>query len=784
MFENKRHYFGVYLLYRIVQANIWPLVLFYFLYRALIDRGYGASLPERLGWLPRSFRQIGPGAIWLHAVSVGETLASVEFLRKLGAGLPHAPIFVSVSTLAGRATADDKLRGIVDGVFYAPLDFVWVVRRVLRALQPSVVVIAETEIWPNLFREVKRTGAGLLMVNGRISDRAFPRYLRYRWIFRAALSHVDGVLAQSREMAERFVAIGAPAVRVKAAGNFKNDFEPKPAAADSRVRRLIESARPRHVWIAASTMPPQENCAEDDVVLDAFRKLAPDHPGLLLILAPRKPATFGATAAKLAGLSHLRRSQLRETDELPLPGVLLLDSIGELSGLFGLADVVFMGGTLVNTGGHNILEPALFGKPVIAGPHMENFRATAEEFRTARASVEIAGADELAPAIARLLDAPEEAHALGRRAMECAESQRGASAAAVSDVVKLYQSGLPRYRHALPALMAGRPLQSAWTAGARTVRKTPKKLEAPVISIGNLSMGGTGKTPCVLYVAEMLKKRGAKPGILTRGYGRVSHEALLTIAPGERIPSYHTGDEPQIFLRSRVAPVGIASNRYAAGKALIAAFGCDTLLLDDGFQHRGLARDLDIVLVDALDPLAGGGVFPLGRLREPFRAIERASLVVITRSEFSDLAPAIERELRQWNSKAPVFLARLRPCAWVRASTGESFPPDAPPFRRPGTFCGLGNPLSFRRTLGQLGIEPAAWEEFEDHHRYKGRELHRMRRSFEEAGADAMATTEKDAVNLPDMPEEMPIYYLRIAMEIDRGTEFAERLSAVYAPRA
>ena len=753
------------------------MVLLYFLYRGLTDRRYWATFGERLGWLPRSFKQTGPGAIWLHAVSVGEALASIEFLRHVRVQLPHARLFVSVSTLAGRSTASEKLGPLVDGIFYAPVDFVFIVRRVLRLLQPSVLVVAETEIWPNLFRETKRTGAALLMVNGRISDRAFPRYSRFPWIFRAVLSQVDAILAQSPGMRERFVALGAPPERVRAAGNFKYDFEARAASADSPVRLLLQRLRPAHVWIAASTMPPHE----DDAVLAAFRELAPRHPGLLLILVPRKPAMFDVAASKLAALPHLRRSQLRDSDALSLPGVLLLDTIGELSGLFALADVVFMGGTLVDTGGHNILEPALFAKPVITGPHMENFRAIADAFRAAKASVEISGAPGLAAAVARLLDSPEEARALGERARLCAESERGASETAAAEVRRFYAAGLPRYRHSLPALIFGKPMQKGWALGARTRRRQPRKLPVRVLSVGNLSMGGTGKTPCVLCVAELLKTRGARPGILTRGYGRVSHESMLALAPGEQIPPYHTGDEPQIFLRSAVAPVGIGGNRFAAGTALVRTFNCDTLILDDGFQHRALARDLDIVLIDALDPLAGGGLFPLGRLREPFSGVQRAGIVLITRSEFSDLGPAIEREVRRWNTHAPIFRARLRPCAWIRAATGETYPPDAPPFRRPGAFCGLGNPQAFRRTLERLGIHPAAWEEFPDHHRYRLHELQRLRSIFEEAGADAMTTTEKDAVNLPEpgeTPEKLPVYYLRIAMEIEGEAEFAARLAA------
>ena len=163
----------------------------------------------------------------------------------------------------------------------------------------------------------------------------------------------------------------------------------------------------------------------------------------------------------------------------------------------------------------------------------------------------------------------------------------------------------------------------AWMTGARgryeSNLRQQRRIDAPVISVGNLSMGGTGKTPCVLRVAELLKSRGKSPGILTRGYGRVSPDKILTLAPGANLSSEKTGDEPQIFLRSGIAPVGIGADRYEAGMQLREKFAVDVLVLDDGFQHVQLARDIDIVLIDALDPLGGGGVFPLGSLREPFR---------------------------------------------------------------------------------------------------------------------------------------------------------------------
>ena len=769
-----------------------PILILYFLFRGLRNGGYWRSLPQRFGFLPRSFRQTGPGAIWLHAVSVGEILACVELLRGLRAKFPRTAVFVSTSTLAGRAMAGEKLADLAHGVFYAPVDYVFAVRRVLRALRPSVVAIAETEIWPNLMREVKRTGAGLTIVNGRISDRALPRYLRFRWFFRAALPAVDSVLAQSDAMRDRFLALGAPVGRVQTGGNLKYDFSPKAAEPGSPAAAWIDQLRPAHVWIAASTMPPAEpgDVDEDDAVLDAFQEAARSHPDLALILAPRKPERFGAAAQKLeaAGIGYVKRSALgrqvaddEKRSSAPPARVLLLNTIGELSGLFALADVVFMGGTLARRGGHNILEPALFGKPVIAGPHMENFQAIADDFRGAGAYVEIAQAADLAGAVERLLEDPGQ---IGQRGLVCAEARRGAGARALAEIHELHARGVPIYRPAMPWFALAWALSRLWEWGGRRRRardlKRARKLDVPVIGVGNLSMGGTGKTPCVLRLAELLKERGRKPGILTRGHGRGSPRKQLAIAAGAVVSAARSGDEPQIFVRSGLAPVGVGSDRFQAGQLLRREFDVDALLLDDGFQHARLERDVDIVLIDALEPFGRGGVFPLGRLREPVSGLARASIVMITRSAFSDLTEAVERVVRQWNPDAPIFRASVQPRAWVDHRNGTRYSPEARPFKRAGALCGLGNPQSFRHTLEQMGMEPVDWVEFEDHHRYRPGELRRVAQQFAAQGATAIATTEKDAVNLcdacDDLAAPLEIYWLQVAMKIEREDEFLREI--------
>jgi 3-deoxy-D-manno-octulosonic-acid transferase len=771
---------GIYLLYRVLEAVGLPLLLFYFLCRGLRDFRYIRSLGQRFGFLPASFKQTSPGAIWLHAVSVGEVISLVELVRQLRRELPDAPLFVSTSTLAGKAAAAEKLGALAAGVFYAPVDYVFVVRRVLRALRPSVVVIAETEIWPHLFREAKRTGAGLVIVNGRISDRAEPRYRRLEWFFREVLRWPDAVLVQSDAMRERFLRLGAPPERVRAAGNLKYDFEARRAEPGSPARAYLERVRPEKLWIAASTMPPAApgDVDEDDAVMRAFQELAPRRPGLMLVLAPRRPERFDAVAEKLtrAGIAYARRSALGDTPAR----VLLLDSIGELSGLFFLADVVFMGGTLACRGGHNILEPAFFGRPVIMGPHMENFRVIAEEFQAADAVVAIHSAAELASAVEALLADPARAGEVGRRALACAEAKRGATRRVVAEVRRLYDHSLPSHRSF--AYLALWPLARLWELGVRRRRARDyarrRALDVPVVSVGNLAMGGTGKTPMVLYLAESLKGRGHSPGILTRGYGRHSPEKHIALAAGARVPVEYSGDEPQMFLHAATAPVGIGPDRFLTGKLLAERYAVDVLILDDGFQHLRLDRQVDIVLIDGLNPFRGGELFPLGRLREPMAELCRADLVVITRSDYARGLASMENEIRRHNPRAPIFHSRVAPLAWIEYQSGRSFGPRELPFARVGAFCGLGNPESFWRTLAALGLECADRLEFGDHHSYTPGQLKRMATHFGSAGA--VVTTEKDMFNLCEGCAELlapvRLYWLKIRAALDREAEFLREI--------
>jgi 3-deoxy-D-manno-octulosonic-acid transferase len=669
---------------------------------------------------------------------------------------------VSTTTLAGRATADQKLRGVADAVFFAPLDYRSMVGRVLRRLRPAVVVVLETEIWPNLYRETKRMGASLMIVNGRISDRALPRYRRWRGFFSHVLRWPDAIVAQSEQDRLRFEIAGAPADRVSVAGNLKYDFTP-PAAIAPEIERFLNRLGPRQVWIAASTMSDGET-DEDDVVIQALGGL----PDVFLILAPRKPERFDLVAEKLerARIPFVRRSRSLDGDGR----VLLLDSIGELAALFARAEVVFMGGTLADRGGHNVLEPAYFAKPVIVGPHMENFAAIAAEFERDGALERIPDAAALAGAVAGLLGDPARRAQIGSKARELAMAKRGVASRVVEQIRMAAGDAVPNPPRTLAARVSLTPLSWMWRAGnAVNFMRPVRALEAPVISVGALAMGGAGKSPMVAHLAARLRTMGRNPAILTRGYQRVSREMVI-VPRGECADRDRTGDEAQIFIRRGDASVGIGADRYAVGRRMKA----DVFLLDDGFQHRRLARQHDIVLLDSRDPLAGG-IFPLGRLREGPEALERATEVILTRCESEQTTRGVERMIARY-SKAPVFRSRVVARRWMDLNNAEG----DTGMEAVAAFCGIGAPRAFWRTLEQLGKRTVWRRAFPDHHRYSDSEIEQLVSDASAAGAEILVTTEKDAINLPagasKIAAPVRLLWLEIGIEIEREEELLQRI--------
>jgi tetraacyldisaccharide 4'-kinase len=723
--------------------------------RLLSRRAYWSHFGERLGFLPRSFKRTAPGAIWLHAVSAGEIATVVPLIQQIRAGDPRVDVFVSTTTLAGRSAADKRLRELADGVFFCPLDYPSCVRRVLNAIKPSMVMILETEIWPSLYAESKRFGACLILVNARISSKSWPQYAAMKWFFAPVLRLADAVFPQSLADRDRYYQLGVRLARLHTAGNLKYD------ASSMVPKTVLPAFDARQIWIAASTVGPGDSrhykydVDEDDIVLDAFQKLSVEFPELLLILAPRQPTRFDAAARKLRerGISFVQRTAIQNQFHLSLrlPGVLLLDTIGELSGAFSMADVVFVGGSIVPRGGHNILEPAACGVPIVTGKHMENFETIARDFADGGALVQVEKGDELAPAISQLLRDASTAKAMGRRAQQIIAQQQGAAERVMDKVWPMYWSASMKVSPGLLARVVLAPLASFWEAGGALKRRRDlarqQHLPVPVISIGGITVGGAGKTPFTVYLVGRLGLRGYHPAVLTRGYRRTTPAKNIIVPAGADVSPALTGDEAQILLRAGTCPVGIGSDRAETGRLLLEHFPADIFVLDDGFQHARLHRDIDIVIIDGLMPFGRGFLVPLGRLREPLDALARADVLVVSRADHDPRFAHLRKELRRFNKTAPIFRVRTSPRQWRISSKRQVV--EELPVKKVAAFCGLGNPQAFFNTLAGLDLTVVFRWSFSDHHVYQQLELRRIASQAVRAGAKILVTTEKDRINFP-----------------------------------
>lgn len=766
-----------------------PLILLYFVIRCITDREYRAGFAERLGHLPQAFERTPANSIWLHAVSVGEVISAVPLIRVFREERPNVPIYVSTSTVAGRRAAKQRLSGLVDGVFYAPIDYGMNVRRVLLAIRPALLIVLETEIWPNLYRESKRAGAGLVLVNARISSRTWPTYKKLRWFFRPLLRLADGVFAQTSADADRYRELGVGPRRIHLEGNLKYD-----AAVAVQAAAELDVFGAEHVWIAASTVGPNERGSvrkhsvdEDDVVLAGFRELSAKFPSLLLVLAPRQPARFDVVAEKLRsqGISFVRRSQ--RPRHLNLPGVLLLDSIGELASWYAVGDVAFVGGSLAPRGGHNIVEASSAGVPVVTGPHMQNFEAMTFDLRECGALQQIGDGSELAGAVEALLRDRDRARRMAEAGRACVRAKAGAAKRIASSVWRVYDGSFPTVpRSEVSRVLYGR-LAWAWTRGAARRRERGQRQSAnrpavpvPVVSIGGISVGGSGKTPLANQVAAKLRGDGWNPGILTRGYRRRSTAETILLGAGTLLPATYTGDEAHIFLRAGHAAVGIGANRHATAEMLLERFpGTNVLVLDDGFQHARMRRDADILVIDGLDPWGGGAAVPLGRLREPLEVLRRASMLVVTRAEDANRFAVIRERLREIAGDVPVFRSTTRPVRWRDATTLK--PIEIGPAEKAGAFCGLGNPANFWKSLEKMGLNPVFRWEFPDHHHYRLIETAALVKAAEAHGARWLLTTEKDCNNLPSGQRVVPMSVRMAWLEIELVIEDQERFYAELA---
>ena len=432
----------MYFLYSFVTLLVFVALSPYFVYQALRHNKYAGSFGQRLGYLPVSFNLDGDESIWVHAVSVGEVLAARPLISELRRRYPRLRVFLSTTTLAGQGLARLNVSD-VDAVFYFPFDWTFTARRTLNLVKPRLFLMMETEIWPNLLRECRRRGVRTMLVNGRISYRSFPRYRFIKPFFQRVLADVDRFCVQGDETARRLEQLGADPSRITITGSLKFDAVealPTPGRGPERVLRFFRTSQNRPVLVAGSTLK-----GEEAAVIHAFNRLRRHGTNALLVIAARQPQRFADVErlCRQEGLATIRRSEL-PIDAEPRADAVVLDTIGELAHLYQVATVVFIGGSLVPAGGHNILEPAVFGKPIVFGPHMENFGEIADAFLANGAAVQVRDERELDETIVSLMGDPVRRARLGAAARALIEANRGAKEKTLAVITALLP---PQERH-------------------------------------------------------------------------------------------------------------------------------------------------------------------------------------------------------------------------------------------------------------------------------------------------------------------------------------------------
>lgn len=416
----------MYIIYNIFLVLATIVLSPFMLFKLITVPKYRGGLTQKLGRLRKSVMRVikGTRPIWVHAVSVGEVMAAHPLIRELKKKYPHKKLILSTVTVTGHYTARRRVPE-ADAVFYFPFDYPCIVRKVISGINPEIVLIAETELWPNFFRELKRAGIPSAVINGRISPHSYKNYMKFRKFFNVVFDHITLFCMQSEEDALRIKEIGAAPEKVSVTGNLK--FDQKIPVAQPNPLTIPAG---RKVITAGST-----HRGEEAVLLEIFTRLREKYPTLMLIIAPRHPERFDEVEGIInsAGYECQRRTRLGG----PIKDVLLLDTIGELRTFYAICDMAFVGGSLVKVGGHNLLEPAAMKKPVIFSRYMFNFKEISEALISSGGGIMVKDKNELHAQLDALLSDPEKARHLGENAFRVIEANSGAAKKTIDAIGRL-----------------------------------------------------------------------------------------------------------------------------------------------------------------------------------------------------------------------------------------------------------------------------------------------------------------------------------------------------------
>lgn len=770
-----------------------PLLMAYALWR--MGRGKSRTgWRERLGFVPQAarYRPGGP-RIWLHGVSVGEIAVASSVLQAVKRHMPTAQVLVTTSTSTGHRMAVKTCPDAA--IFYFPFDFVPAVERALRLVRPDVCVLMEGEMWPNFLAAARRRGVSTMVVNGRISERTWRRLRRVGLLFRWVVRRVDRFCMQSEVDADRIIRLGADPARVTNLGNVKFDqIIPRvPAEARAKLARELGVAGAETVVLAASTHP-----TEEAIALEAFKAVRRIDPKARLIIALRRIERAAEVEPLIAqaGFRSWRRTQGPPPSSEDPDRVLILDTIGELERVYSVGTGTFVGGSFAPIGGHNVLQATAQGIPCVFGPYMHNFRDIASFVIQSGVGFQVHTTEELGRKLAWLLEDRRRVRAIGERCDELLAKHGGAAhrcaiaaaemlgyrppaaAATLASQARVFVvgalSGVDRSVTArlLVALLA--PWSALYWLGLRVNRlmyalglARVTRLPARVIAIGNLTTGGTGKTSAAALLAKAALGRGKRLAILSRGYGRRESDTMARVVSGgegESADPTAAGDEPSL-LATKVpgAAVLVGADRRQTGRHAIETMAADLLILDDGFQYWRLAKDKEIVLIDALAPFGTGLLLPAGILREPLSHLRRADQIWLTHSDLvGDGRVVAIREHLQKVFAGPIIETVHRPVSLRSLDGLEARDINGLEGALVAALSGIGNPLAFEKTLEKLGARVLPLR-FPDHHRYSMRDCLAIQRFAQRRDA-TIVTTEKDAVRLAARAFAARIWVLEVEM--------------------
>ncbi|MBE6106213.1 tetraacyldisaccharide 4'-kinase [Anaerovibrio lipolyticus] len=823
----------LHLVYNIVGVLVVILMIPVFCIRGVREKGFVERIKQQLGFLPKHAldKVARKNCIWVHAASVGEIVAASPLIKEFHREFPQSPILVSVFTNSGYEMANRIIKD-ADSIIHFPFDLPWLSANLLYRVRPRVFMPVETELWPNFLRACKKLDIPVLMVNGRISDKSTKRYRYMMGLWDEILSSIKVFAMQSNVDAENILKLGADPDLVTVTGNTKFDQTYTDVSPEEKHNLLLELGLKDNqgVFLAGST-----HKGEEEHVLKAFNEIRRIYPKAKLVIAPRSILRTNAILELCDEYCFraVTRTQLQEnftTDH----DVVILNTIGELGKMYSVGDVIFVGGTLIPHGGHNILEPAAHGKAIIVGENMQNFKDTHVLFKNRNAVITVKSGEDLAVEALHLFRDDEERHRMEAETLAICKENKGAAhrtAVILNDLLTKVEMNkvkatdkLENFQTYFMQIIHNKEPQGFFTRCVMAILfilskvysmlvnlkldsykfgilKT-NKLGCFVISLGNITVGGTGKTPTAQRLAKYIRDMGYKVVILNRGYRAKWQGEVGLVSDGNHIymEADQAGDEAYMLAKHLPeVPVLIGRDRYKTGQYAIEHFGAEVAILDDGFQHWKLARDLDVVLIDSVNLFGNGHVLPRGTLREPITHLERADVCLMTKVDqgLPGFKKYIRDQIAKYGSNPTVVESIHHPqscielCDWKRNVASEGMSISAIKDKKVVALSAIGNPASFEQTVASAGAEIIESFRFPDHHEYTQEEMVDAMEQAVRQGAEAIITTEKDAVKLPmeflaAVPDEkqIPVLILTVEVVLQNGKdEFEEMLQRKIAEK-